>query len=463
MKIYNKWKNLKPDVKVGLFSTAIYMATAFGLPAYAAVAQDSVKEEQLINKTDLSTILTLPQAEEVYKQKLTEYSTDKIIDHEEIKDLKSILEKEKQLFDSRKILLKNYSSTREKLAVNSKKIKRLERYLNFFKEPNNIFLNYLTHKKMGVEDMLSEKYPGIMDKDEIKMNVVYPADIKITNKEARNLIERVFEDVHVKISTEYNDNTLEDTYNILEEEYLQIKDIILLLKVMDDYKNLLEDINVGKITKESLEKQIQDIKSQEVLEWEKVMTSEEKEDTESYLSLSSDLDEKIRMFSQFLTYNDKVDYFVENFGDMNRFWADSLISMESRDSKPEYREYKSFFRNNKETIENSLNDYLKGEGLEATINDLKDPSKLKFHLALCLGINGFLLPMIRNLLIRKYVGFSGNVNYTEDKYLASAGAAAISWGIGIILTDGLAPWAYWVRMGTPLVLQPAKKILKIDW
>ena len=87
-----------------------------------------------------------------------------------------------------------------------------------------------------------------------------------------------------------------------------------------------------------------------------------------------------------------------------------------------------------------------------------NPAKIKVPWWLGSFIIGGLAPALRNVLLKKYI-----VSNASGEEYAGAFFAGVGNGIvGGIALDGLFPGAFWVRMASPIVLQPAFKLFKVD-
>ena len=448
MKLYKRMKGFGKSLGIGLAGAAFY-AASLAMPVHA-----EAKQEQVVPQTRLEQVITVKQAETLYQERLNEYSADKKLDSGEIGQLHGILVREKELLDGKKPVIEKYFSTKKDLSVFPEKISKLEERLEHLGKSDNTFLGYLSEKKERIEDLLNEEYPGLLNKKDAQLNIVYSSDMEITDSELKYLIEETAKTLHSKLSLVYDDNVLKKVSETSIGS-LDLKDVAKLLEVMQSFMLKLEGPNHIGITKEMLEKQIEDLTLQEKDLWQGVINVQEKEKVEGYIKTLSDIDRRLNMFSDYISFEGKVKDFVERFGDRNEYWSDSAFGITILKEKEGYKASANFLNNSKGTVEDRLNHYLESKGLDAKVKDLKNPVNPKFHVMWCLLVHGFFIPIVRNLLVRKYVGARD-----EDDYLIAAAAGLGSGALGTIFTDGLHPLAFWMRMGTPLVIQPLRKILK---
>ncbi|MBU4502788.1 MAG: hypothetical protein KKA79_09405, partial [Nanoarchaeota archaeon] len=332
----------------------------------------------------------------------------------------------------------------------------LEQNLDKIKEPDNFFLDYLIEKKVEIKEKISAEYPGILDKSDSNLNITYPADIEINTANLQTLIKDTAKEINSKLMMRYNDSSLNGVANTSRDS-LELKHIAKLIKVIEIYE--LKLISAKKVggTDIALKNNIKKLKSEEETIWKSNLGAEEKKLFEEYLENNSDVLSKSRLFSEYVVYKHKADDYLEKFGDKNRYWSDSIFAEIRREMQEGYKDLDAFLDDdNKNLVQDSLNDYLKSEGLEAKVADMKNPSNLKFNLLWCLLGNALLFPIIRNFMVKKYVDDDPN----GEDYFGSFTAAVGSWGVGCAITDGLHPLAYWVRMASPLVIQPVRKLLK---
>jgi len=298
-------------------------------------------------------------------------------------------------------------------------------------------------------------YPGILDKTGTDLNISYPADMEIENITFQGLIKEISKDIDYKLNLEYDDKILETVSEKLKEDYT-LRDVALLLKTIDVYETRLK--KSGDLLKRELfKKELKELKLQERNIWQKILGNEKKEDVDLYLKLQKDNAETSRRFSDYLAFEDTAKEFIKKFGDWNKYWSGSVLKTEIVRSKAP-KMYMMLNKKNQLSIEDAVNQYVKSTGLEAEVKTLKNPKLYKFPLWWCVLVNGFLAPIIRNMLVTKYMDTSSSLkpSYGFSFFLGMGNGS-----IGLALTDGLHPLAFWARMATPLVIQPAKRIFKI--
>lgn len=444
---------MKASTKAGLITTGLYAATSLALPAFAAVKEEP--KEAPVEVINLENVKTTKEADELFHIKIQEYSLDKKLSSGEVRNLHSILIKEKQLLDEGKFTInENYFKGKketEPLVQERTKLEKELKQLEEIKEPDTFFLSYLSEKIGKIEDELNWRYPGILDKKNTKLNLSYPADMRLES--SGSIFKEIARTVHHKISSRYNDNSLE-LISEKDSEKLTLRDVALLLECMESYKTKLENVQ-DSLKVGVLKERIDDLRSQENRIWQKILSNKEKEGIDSYVNSQSELNERLVKFSEYINFEDKSKEFIEKFDDYKKYWSFSLVAEEKLYKKAPVL-YTFLSKDNQRLSENSLNQYLKSEGLEAKVAELKNPRLCKFPAWWFILINGFSIPIVRNLLIRKYVG-----DDCDSAYGWSTGAGFGNGFVGLLVTDGLHPAAFWIRMATPLAIQPIKRLLNI--
>lgn len=444
---------MKTNTKIGLATSAVYTATSFALPALVAAKEEP--KPVPVETISLKGVDTVKDARTLFYEKLTEYSEDKELNFGEIRNLSSVLAKEKELLNKTNIALsEDHVQADKKISEIYEKRVNLEGKLEGLKETNNAFLNYLIVQREKVEGLLEKTYPGMLDKENTPLNLSFSPYLLLPAS-LQPSIKQIIISVHNMLSLDYKDSSLK---HISEKKVaLELIDVAELLKIIANYEStLINAQNDLASRKKELEQDIKALKSQESAIQKKL--SESKVETAAYLEAESNIIEKLEMFSNYLVFKDRADEFIKRFGSRNEYWSFSLLENKLLDNKA-----KSLYRflvdkSNKVSIEKTLDNYLQSQGLEAKVTSLKNPLDRKFSMWWIVLVNGLMAPMMRNILIRGYMG-GGN----EDKYLFSALAGCGNGIFGLLVIDGLHPLAFWARMASPVLIQPLKRAFKLDW
>ncbi|MBU4502785.1 MAG: hypothetical protein KKA79_09390 [Nanoarchaeota archaeon] len=440
---------MNKKAKLSLAGVVLYTTTSLALPVYVLAKQDNAEELPLIN---LEQVTSVSQAENLYKEKIAEYSSDKELSSQEIRNLHSIVTKESQLMKTTDISMTDYLSVKNKTERINTERQELEKELASFSEPNDLLRNYIMERRKKIETDWGKESPGILKKDNFEYNVTYSTDDKIVNEEINNFIRETVIELNIRLSADYNDKSLSD---FGKNDSFSFKSVLKILAIMKSYEEKLEKFNEGAVRIAEIDKRIEELKKAEYSAWAGAMTSEQKEDVETLIGVDSSLSGRARLFYDYILFEDKAKDFAENIVDRSKYWSYSLVRMSEEEDSEDYKEaYKFVNENSKASIESAINEYLKSEGLESKVAELKDPTNIKFGalitLALAIGA-----PILRNILIKTYVG-----PRDEEEYLMSMGAGFCNGLFGMLIIDGLAPWVYPARMMSPLVLQPLRKWLE---
>lgn len=437
---------MRTGTKISLFTSGLYAASALALPAYANVTQEKPKEFP-VEAINVENIETTQEANQMFNEKLRQYCSDRFLNSKEIRNLHEILVKEGQLYEQESTSAMNKSLYyQSELNDIQKKRTHFEKKLKSLGEYNTQFRNYLSEQRKKIEELLEEEYPGIIKKEDIKLNIIHPSNIRIERGDFNVLIRETIQVVHNNINIEYNDNTLE---LLTEGHEFILRDVAKLLRLMENYEIKLEGSNDNMEEREKLKKEIESLNQKEKETYQELI--KEKKIQESF-SGERDISRRKKTFKKYIEYKDTAKEFVERFEDLNNYWSYSLIKFLYYSDNGIDSYLSSLSEDEKNIAEDVLKQYLNHEGLEAEIEGLKRPTKLRFPFWWWIPVNGFAIPMIRNVLIRLYLK-------PEDDwgYGGSLGAALGNGALGTLITDGLHPLAFWARLATPLLIQPLKK------
>ncbi|MBU4502901.1 MAG: hypothetical protein KKA79_09975, partial [Nanoarchaeota archaeon] len=228
MRIYKKWKNLKPDVKVGLACTAFYFAS-LATPIYAAAEKELRDPVQPIN---LEQVINVPQVETLYKEKLAEYSQDKIIEDIEIENLYKIHQKRIVLLKEESATLSKEYSEKWESKLNKLDVKKinLESNLNSGED-----LSVLSDVKKGLDKDILRYYPALFESDGGNLN--YAADTQL-NSELEESFRKLVIEANAILLQYYNDDGLK---LLVDKDCYDLNDIAILHNMLNKEKHTDEN------------------------------------------------------------------------------------------------------------------------------------------------------------------------------------------------------------------------------
>lgn len=462
MKYLDRLKKINRTTKIGLVGSVVYAASAFAFPAYAAVKEEKPKTE-VITIEELERADTIEAADTLFHSKLEEYCSDKKLKSGEIRNLHTILVKKKGLFDERMVADERYTNLAEEATSLHKKIEDLEKKLSVLEEPVDIYRG-----KEKIKGLLEREFPGIFDEKKSPFNITYPSSEKIEQESLRVLVRDMARALNQVLKIDNEDEILD---SILEKApaYYTLKDVSKFFTLIEKYKPDIARFNESFKEKEALVKGLQDLKQKEKSILDELSDKENK----ILVSLSNSSGNPAKLlepFSDYILFEDRAKEFIKNVEDISKYWSvcidkrDALEEkivledhrLEEEGVKDGYNSYYHKIFKKEKWIEKALNDYISSQGLNAKVNPLKDPSKYKFP-AWLMYLGGSTLPIIRNLLVRRYIG---DARQDAGAYGVVSLCGALNGLVGIFFLDGLHPWIFPIRMATPLVFEPLIRKIK---
>jgi len=448
---------MKTSAKLGLVGTALY-ATTLAAPVYAAVKEE-IKPE-IIQPINIETIVTVEQADNLYKEKLIEYSLDKIIKTQELANLSTIQQAKKDLLTKEKENLQNeYAKIEDKIRAINQEI-----YNNIGALKDGEDIDILADVRSKFDKGILRYYPALLSNE--KGNLTYSAETPLQpelNIEFKNILVEAN-----KILMEYyKDDGLKI---ILSQDQHNLNNVLAFHNLITDKKSFSDEVK-----EENLRKKINVLEEEE----SNIINSEESVLLKKKISeLESALvgDSQILVYSKnYFDHKMDTEDFKSKFGDFRKYFAVSIAKIDGLDDEGLERWLKEretegnlkgfflaggHFRDNQKKIMSNLESYFKAEGFDVKIEKLENPGRTKIPgwFLSSLGL-GLVFPIMRNIVVKKYV--KGKETSGEE-YGGTIVAGAINGIAGMIVLDSLHPLVYPVRMITPLVFQPLFKLLKID-
>ncbi|MCG2718534.1 MAG: hypothetical protein L6408_06860, partial [Nanoarchaeota archaeon] len=236
MKVYKKFKGMSKKAKASLIGTTVYAAT-LALPVYAAVEQEL---KQPMHPISLEHITTSEQAVNLYKEKLVEYTSDKFLEEQELKNLYDLNLKKKELFTQKKYDFElQYSKGIDVEYI----VEQIDAYDEKLTTSSRVPV--FKGVKERLENDILSFYHGILGNDE-KLKVVYSADTEVYTK-LTPVLKEIISDTDKIMKEYYNDNKLE---LLLEMDSYRLNDVLTLYGLMgrrDKFVMAQEDPIIKKI------------------------------------------------------------------------------------------------------------------------------------------------------------------------------------------------------------------------
>lgn len=447
MKMYKKFKKLKPDVKVGLITMALY-ATTLAMPVYAAVEQE-LSPQKVVEHIVLDNVTTTDQIESLNKEKLAEYSADNLLELIELENIYKIQEKRVEMMKAENELLsvkyaEEYSSKLDDLEDNMAIVSSA---LANTRE-NSVFVDV----RERLNNDILKYYPALINPEE--GNVSYSAD-KPVNPELKETLTDIIIEADCLLTEYYDDESFRV---ILDKGNYDMNDLLVLYKLTDrkDYADkekveLLED-SYGDYRAQK--KALIDNPERIVLQDRIILLD----------SQAKSISKSLKPFESYFEQQANVKAFEERFGNFNKQFSVSILKLHMMEKEGMAHDRDrgiiqssdKFEAFNEEAVSN-LETYFKAKGVHAEVDDLTNPADMPIG-----TIGGMLVclffPVIRNVLLKGYL----KKQAYEGEYLLS-GVAGIGNGMaGVFFLDGLHPLVLPARMLTPLVLQPIFKLTGFD-
>jgi len=448
MKLSKRFKKMKTSAKLSLVGTALYTAT-LATPLYAAVKE----EVKPVEKINLEQVITTEQADILYKEKLAEYASDKLLKNAELENLYSINFKKINILENEKTSLDQEYKTNTK--------KSTEDLENKIKEYRNQFVNrtqvsVFEDVKENFNDEVLRYYSALIDSD--RGNIIYPANTLLEPK-----LNKVFKKIVIEadkvFKEQYNLNCLDI---LLEKNEYNINDVLTLYNLIKD-----NDKHAFKINELELQQKIKDL---EELKSRKVEIA--KEQNKALENKIDDVSNKIQEivginsnFEKYFIHKVEVENFEVKYGNWNNSIGFSMAAAEvlkkrglkvnGWDPMDCLSIAKEEFDQNQEKIIDSLAQYFNAEGFDVEIEKLGNPAKMKINWGLA-WLLGLALPVARNFIITRYVD-GRDADYVFPLALGLGNGIA-----GFVILDGIHPLMFPARMIIPpFIFQPARKIMKV--
>jgi len=442
---------MRTSAKLGLVGTALYAAT-LAAPVYAAVKQE-VKPVEPVN---LEQITTIEQADNLYKEKITEYASDGLFKFDEFKNIYKIQNKRYDLIKKEKEILDEKYSISADIAKLDEKI---DEYNNKLTDDGQVPVFDVVREKL--ESNILAYYKGLIQDKDSKWNVTYSAET-ILEPELNIIFKEIVSETDKILKNCYKDDMLDMVLN--KEEY-KLRDILTIYAITernDRFDKNREDYLRQKLTELEEKKKV-------ILGSEKNIALKEKinrlDETLTHISYG------VGYIDVYFSYKKDIDQFEKKYGNFNKMFARSHVSnylLEKKGLRPtggdrfnslEHAEKE--FRDQQKLVITYLDKYLKSENLEVKIEELGNPAKKRMPWWFGSFILGIGFPIVRNMLIKKYV--RGKEMKDGFEYFLSSLAGLGNGLTGFFFLDGLHPLVYPTRMLlTPLVFQPAFKLFKFD-
>jgi len=446
MKLYKRFKKMKTSAKLGLVGTALYAAT-LAAPLYAAVRNEIKQPVQPVN---LEQITTREQVNKLYKEKLVAYASDKLLNHDEINNLYEIKVKENKLLDTEKDALK--SESYEKFY---KKLNDLE---NRIQDQKNITgfktVAVLDEVRAKLWDGVLKYYPGLVNPE--KSGIVYSSQEIIKEK-----LNPIFRDILIEgdriLQKYYNDDSLKI---IIEQKNFTINDVLATYDLIDR-ENYSDKVKEAKI--KSVIKSFEDEKNALINSPEKAIFDKKIKSIENLINENSNV---TNYYLSYINQKIFIDEFEKKYGNFNKefsvsVYKEHLLKKKGLSDPPSERlliaAQESIDMKNKLAVSN-LESYLKSQNLDVKVQYPDNPAKTLVPV-IAGNLIALFFPVLRNILVKAYV--KGNKAEIGD-YMATSIAGLINGSLGTMLLDALHPLVFPARMLSPLVIQPAFKILKYD-
>ncbi|MCG2718685.1 MAG: hypothetical protein L6408_07625 [Nanoarchaeota archaeon] len=436
---------ISKKAKLGILGATFYTATTLAAPIYATVEQNTKPNNQLT----LEQATTIEQIDSLYNQKLIDYTSDKVIEHSEIVDLKSIQEKKFEILKVEHNPLEEEYNEKIKRPVDEleTQIRKLSEKVHYGKA--NVLDDINTKLKEGI----LIHYPALLNSEKGK-NVTYASDTPIE----QGLVEpfrEIIKEADDLLKQYYDDNNLE--FLITKESY-DINNLLGVYHLLKDKKGF---------TSSKMKKQLNDKIAALQEEIEVIGGSEEKKTIKAKLDSIEINYKKIRdIYSDFSTYLDAkedTEKFEKKFGDFSKQVSISFLKNDFLDNEVDISYLESHnaiwkigdrYEGNIQSSTKGLEEHFKEQGYDVEVKDIHNPAKPLLPYWWLGMAAGLFLPVIRNLIIKKYI--KGSETSGEEMFYSGMGGL-INGAVGVFLIDGLHPLIFPARMLTPVVLQPLFK------
>lgn len=419
---------MSKKAKFGLAGTILYTAATIALPVYASTQSQTTSLEHLTSSEQVKT---------VYDEKIKEYTADKKLKQDEIRDLNTIIGKGARLENKehavyKKKIDKKYYSLKETLDVvkNGKEdllkpvyevnveLTNEKMELGVIKKNLQVEDNhrkvYDNHKeeiqniRADLNKLLNIYYPGLLKKDNSDYNVIYTPHVDMDYgfsgefKKLVNRAEPIFEIVFHREDMDSFDR---------RSKYLKIREILMFREIInEDYEVKFDPKGYGFMMQKQLEivagieqkkKQVEDELAAQVNSFDQKISNLEKEikDVSEKMAFKHFFQYRTGLFSSYMAaLEQRKDYVDGNGFDTQDYWCTSLILAEER-VRGHYND--SDYNFGREV--RNLEDVLAKEGFkDVDVEDITNPTRARFPLWLMWPAAAG-LSALRRTVFRAYV------------------------------------------------------------
>ncbi|MCG2718688.1 MAG: hypothetical protein L6408_07640 [Nanoarchaeota archaeon] len=481
MKMYRQFKGMNKKAKICLAGTILYTAATIALPVYA-----SVKSEN----TSLENLATSEQVKTVYDQKIKEYTADKELKQDEIRDLDKIISRGSELEDNehfayRERINKRFYSLKEqvdvltsgkedllkpvydvdaKLTNEKNELKVIEKNLEVEDNHRKVFDSHeqeIQDIRTEINRIVNIYYPGLLMKDNADYNVIYNPHERIDIKfsaEFRRLIQKRADPIF-RIVFHNNDLDYFDDYRDL-----RVRDILIFREIInEDYEVKFDSKGYGFMMQNQLrvvsdieqkKKQIKAELNPRLIDFNQKITDLEKElvTVKNEREFKHFFQYRTEIFSSYMEALRKRQDFVEQKGiDCQDYWVTSFFLAEGKME----RRYNDKGYNFGNRIKN-LEAVLARKGLkDIDVEDITNPTRARFPLWAMLPLS-IGLSVLRRTVLRAYV-----IKRKDDPVDV---LEPIMLGImGPMILDALHPVVFPLRnIAVPFIEEPLRKVFGLS-
>lgn len=435
MRTYNKLRYTKKSVKIGLVSSAVYAASTLAIPTFADTVEKP--EPTIVQPVNLEQITTVEQAGNLYKEKLTEYVSDKKLNEEEIKNLTNILEQK------REILKSEYNKLEGSLDLEvydiHKKIKQTEIRISELQEKKTYSPESFEKIKEDFDRQILSYYPSLIERNE---NIVYSSSERL-DRESNDTMRELVRKADYYLQKHYSDKTLDPLTRKWE---FTLRDVVAFYKILHEGREPIK-IAYEKIEEEKtkLEKKLEGLAK----EYEKIEEQRMNLRSQLYALVreSAHVDSMIATNNNYLAIKAGIKEFKQEYGDLTRYMTFSITSLDKF-----HADAGCGLKKRNEVAEN-IQSHLLEEGFpDVKIEGLEDPVKTMFPWPWWITVLfGAAFPLFRNLLTASFVRRKIDV--------LDATGPLFEVMFGTVFLDGLHPLIFPLRVfGLPFIIEPIRAL-----
>lgn len=475
MKYSNRWKGMKKSTKIGLAISTAYVAANLAIPVFANQA-----EKQIIDPINIEQITTTEQAENLYKEQLSEYAQDKKINPQEIRNLYSIIKKGRDIDKisevEQKLKMQYDELTQQIIFLGSEKenlltpIKKIDKKISqgneeltrIEEEAKNAqkfseYENNLENLRKGLDKLINEYYPGLIEDKKSEYNLQYNSGDRLIKAAEESLYPLLRETIDIFGKIEHPKSQ--------EVQYLWHKGLTIhemvhfrkLLGSIEDLKATLKNYSELKKEQSDLIQQLEQEKSlikeklnpqlktlEEEITAREQRLSELKQKKNGHIVFSS---QKLALFEDYIKALEKREEFVKKYTDSNKYWSISVTLKSKFEGGSNNKEYN--FENKVASLENLLKN---GEGLDVRVENITNPTSVKLDPVITV-FGGVMFSLLRNIILANCI-----IRRDPDvfDYLAEPFLTTM---LGLFLLDGLHPLIYPIRLvAIPFIMEPIRAL-----